>query len=122
MHAVLASQRRVKLRALGGGEKRLDLLAHGMDVRPAGLRIGVLVGLPRLTDRVADLRTLRVAQVQRTQGVHEAVVTVMAVRARGCAHGRRSVGRTGRRRVLCERRRGDDDRRAQRSGRDEANG
>jgi hypothetical protein len=112
----------MELRALRRCENRLDLLAHRAHVRPARLRIGALVRLPRLTDGIADLRALCVAQVQRTQRVHEAVVTVMTVLARGGAHGVRSVGRTGRRRVLRERCRRDDDCRAQRDGREEANG
>jgi hypothetical protein len=110
----------MELRALCRRENRFDLLAHRLHVRPARLRIGVLIRRSRLTNRVANLRALRVAQVQRTQRVHEAVVTVMAVLARGGGHGRRSVRWAGRRRVLCERRRRDGDRCAQRGDREEA--
>jgi hypothetical protein len=112
-----AVQRGVEPLPLIGREQRVDVLAHREQVRVPRLRVGVLVCEARLTDRVADLRTLRVAEVQRTQGVHEAVVVMAAaagVLTGGAGDGGSRRGQPGR--GLRERRGRKDDGRRESGG------
>jgi len=90
---VLALHRGVELRALALGEDRLDLRAELLLVGAARRFVDVPVRLVRARGQAVDLLTLSRAQVQRVNGMQEAVAVVVV-------GGRRSAGRSSERGLL----------------------